>query len=309
MIRLKIKIFNREICVCALLATNSFMRKKQRRNGENDGEQSLSGNGDDQERKGYIMTAIREQYPYLYETHLHTAQSSACARSIGAEMAKACKEYGYTGIFVTDHNWGGNTAVDRSLPWPVWVDRFEQGYLQAAEEGQKIGLDVFYGYEAGYDGTEFLIYGVDGTWMKEHPQIQTATVEEQYRLIHGAGGLVIHAHPFREADYISGVRLYPQWVDGVEGVNATHSNSRSMAHNDPAFDKRAIAYAGQHGLPLTAGSDSHDARNLFGGGIAFRRRIRSAKDYAQAILSGEDYVLTNGEVWFDKAGNPVEEKK
>ena len=33
--RLKIKIFNREICVCALLATNSFMRKKQRRNGEN----------------------------------------------------------------------------------------------------------------------------------------------------------------------------------------------------------------------------------------------------------------------------------
>ena len=26
-------IFNREICVCALLATNSFMRKKQRRNG------------------------------------------------------------------------------------------------------------------------------------------------------------------------------------------------------------------------------------------------------------------------------------
>ena len=35
-VRLKIKIFNREICVCALLATNSFMRKKQRRNGEND---------------------------------------------------------------------------------------------------------------------------------------------------------------------------------------------------------------------------------------------------------------------------------
>lgn len=31
---MKIEIFNREICVCALLATNSFMRKKQRRNGE-----------------------------------------------------------------------------------------------------------------------------------------------------------------------------------------------------------------------------------------------------------------------------------
>lgn len=254
------------------------------------------------------MEAIREQYHYLYETHLHTEECSACAHSTGAEMARACKEYGYTGIFVTDHNWGGNTAVDRSLPWEEWVDRFEQGYLHAAEEGGKIGLDVFYGYEAGYDGTEFLIYGVDGAWLKAHPQIRTATVEEQYRLIHKAGGLVIHAHPFREAGYIPDVRLYPQWVDGVEGVNATHSNSGSMAHNDPAFDKRAIAYAGQHGLPLTAGSDIHTT-GLLGGGIAFRRRIRSAQDYARAILSGEDYVLTNGESWFDKTGNRITDCK
>ena len=169
-------------------------------------------------------------------------------------------------------------------------------------------MDVFYGYEAGYDGTEFLIYGVDGAWLKAHPQIRTATVEEQYRLIHKAGGLVIHAHPFREAGYIPDVRLYPQWVDGVEGVNATHSNSGSMAHNDPAFDKRAIAYAGQHGLPLTAGSDIHTT-GLLGGGIAFRRRIRSAQDYARAILSGEDYVLTNGESWFDKTGNRITDCK
>ena len=141
------------------------------------------------------MATIREQYPYLYETHLHTAQSSACAQSTGAEMARACKEYGYTGIFVTDHNWGGNTAVDRRMPWEQWVDAFEQGYLQAAEEGAKIGLDVFYGYEAGYDGTEFLIYGVDAAWMKAHPQLMTATVEEQCRRINEAGGLVVHGHP------------------------------------------------------------------------------------------------------------------
>ena len=37
MLRLKIKIFNREICVGALPATNSFMRRKQRRNGEKHG--------------------------------------------------------------------------------------------------------------------------------------------------------------------------------------------------------------------------------------------------------------------------------
>ena len=32
-VKIENKIFNREICACALLATNSFMRKKQRKNG------------------------------------------------------------------------------------------------------------------------------------------------------------------------------------------------------------------------------------------------------------------------------------
>ncbi len=250
------------------------------------------------------MNTIREQYPYLYETHLHTSESSACAVSPGAYMARACKEYGYAGIFVTDHNWGGNTATDRNLPWEEWVDTFEQGYLQAAQEGARIGLDVFFGYEAGYQGTEFLIYGVDAAWLKAHPQIQYATVEEQYRLVHEAGGLVVHAHPFRAANYIPEIRLYPEWVDGVEGINATHSNSRSMTHNSAGFDKKAIAYAGEHGLPITAGSDIHST-DLFGGGVAFRRKIISARDYAQAVINGEDYILTNGEVWYDKFGNII----
>lgn len=251
-----------------------------------------------------MCASIREKYPYLYETHLHTCESSACARSTGQEMARACKEYGYTGIFVTDHNWGGNTAVDKSLSWEDWVDAFGTGYEHAKEEGRRIGLDVFFGYEAGYCGTEFLIYGVDTSWMKAHPQLLSATVEEQYNLVHEAGGLVIHAHPYREEYYIPEIRLYPEWVDGVEGINATHSNSRSTGHNDPLFDVRAVAYARAHKLPMSAGSDIHGTR-LFGGGVAFPRRLTSAADYVKAVLTGEDYVLTNGEVWYDRYGKVI----
>ena len=95
-------------------------------------------------------------------------------------------------------------------------------------------------------------------------------------------------------------------VDGVEIVNACHSNPRSAAHNDPAYDARAIAYARGHGFPTTAGSDIHST-DLFGGGVAFRRRLKSGQDFCQAILSGEDYILTNGARWFDKQGNPLDE--
>lgn len=253
-----------------------------------------------------MKSEILKEYPYLYETHLHTNQGSACGRNTGYEMAKATHEAGYAGIIVTDHNWGGNTRVDRSLPWAEWVKEFEKGYLDAKRYGDAHDdFDVFFGYEAGYEGTEFLIYGVDAAWMIAHPEIRTATVEEQYRLIHEAGGTVIHAHPYREEWYIPHVRLYPEYVDGAEGVNATHSNHLSKSHNDPEYDVKAIAYAKEHNLPMTAGSDVHGT-DLFGGGVAFKRRMTSVRDYCNAILGGEDYVITNGDVVYDKKGNVLE---
>ena len=98
---------------------------------------------------------------YLYETHMHTSEASACAGSTGAQMARAYKEAGYTGIIVTDHFFYGNTSVDRSLPWEEWVRRFCLGYEHAKAEGERIGLSVFFGWEACYEGTEFLVYGLD----------------------------------------------------------------------------------------------------------------------------------------------------
>lgn len=247
---------------------------------------------------------IRKEYPYLYETHLHTSQGSACAHNTGAQMARTCREYGYTGIFVTDHNWGGNTAVDRNLSWEAWTDRFVCGYQDAKAEGEKIGLDVFFGYESGYQGTEFLIYGVDGEWLKRTKAIEEATVEEQYALVHEAGGMVIHAHPFRQAPYIPKTRLYPEWVDGVEGINAAHESPKSIEHYHPEFDEKALAYAKEHELHVTAGSDIHVA-DLFGGGMAFKRKLRSGEDYVQAVLGGEDYVLTDGVDWYDRQGRRI----
>lgn len=243
---------------------------------------------------------LPEGYPYLYETHLHTSQSSACARATGGQMARACREAGYAGIIVTDHNWGGNTAVDRRLPWRRFLEEYKKGYEDAKREGDRIGLDVFFGYEAGYRGTEFLIYGVDIDFMLTKPELRKASVEEQYAMVREAGGMVIHAHPFREEPYIPEIRLYPEYVDGVEGINATHSNSQSRSHNCAAFDDRAVAYAKEHGKPMTAGSDIHST-SLLGGGMAFRRRLTSIQDFIKAFRE-EDYLLTNGEEWFEKDG-------
>lgn len=133
---------------------------------------------------------IRRQYPYLYDTHCHTSYGSACAKCSGEELARAAKEAGYTGIIVTEHNWGGNTALSRRLPWTEWVEEFYKGYEAAYRTGKEIGLDVFFGYEAGYKGTEFLIYGIDKEWLKAHSEIRTAGIEEQYRLVKEATSIL-----------------------------------------------------------------------------------------------------------------------
>lgn len=247
---------------------------------------------------------LREDYPYLYETHMHTCESSKCASNTGKEMAKACKEAGYAGIIITDHSWYGNNCIDSSLNWKEWVEAFCKGYENAKKWGDENDFPVFFGYESCYQGTEFLVYGVDKKWLIEHPEIKDASILEQYRLIHEAGGMVIQAHPFRDEAYIAKVRQCPDAVDGIEGVNATHSSHLSLCHNNPKWDEEAIDFGRMYNLPMTAGSDVHTTK-LFGGGVAFKRKLNSIADYCDAIKSGEDYLLTNGDCWYNKKGERI----
>jgi len=233
---------------------------------------------------------IKKNYSYRYETHLHTKEGSACGRASGKEMARAYKASGYTGIIVTDHFFYGNTAVDRTLSWNSWVDKYCKGYEMAKEEGDKIGLQVFFGWEATYDGTDFLVYGLDKEWLIDHPEIKDATIEEQYKLVKADGGIVIHAHPYREAYYIPKIRLFPEYVDGVEVVNASHALHMGTPGELTPYDSKALAYAEKYNFPQISGSDIHSTQML-GGGMAFSRRLKDIHDFADAVIKKEGELL------------------
>ena len=55
--------------------------------------------------------------------------------------------------------------------------------------------------------------------------------------------MVVHAHPFREEAYIPDVRLFPEFVDGVEGLNATHTSPLSLSHKSTVWDGQARGLA------------------------------------------------------------------
>lgn len=235
------------------------------------------------------MLITDREYPYVYETHMHTKQGSACGKEPGSVMARAYKEAGYTGIIITDHFFYGNTAPDRSLPWRDWVNEFCSGYEDAKKEGDRIGLQVFFGWEACYHGTEFLIYGLDKEWLLNHEEIRDASIEEQLKLVHDGGGMVIQAHPYREEAYIPEVRVFPELVDGLEGTNAAHYAPRHEGRG-AIFDVRAHALAKEYGLPMTAGSDQHSTELNYGG-MRFKRKLDSVRDYIKAVIGREDCKL------------------
>lgn len=218
---------------------------------------------------------------YRYETHMHTKEGSACSSSSGAEMARAHKAAGYTGIFITDHFFNGNCAVPRDLPWAQRVALYCSGYESAKAEGDKIGLQVFFGLEYNYQGAEFLIYNLDKAWLLNHENIDIMPPREALAMMHQDGAFIIQAHPFRERGYIDHFQLFPRDIDGVEAINAAHQGEDGARMNE-----RAFAYAKMFDLPVTSGSDSHHTHSLFGGGVELAQPIQKPTDYLEAMRAG-----------------------
>ena len=253
---------------------------------------------------------------FLYETHLHTSQASLCGRSEGHEYIQRYLDAGYAGIVITDHFFRGNTCVNRSLPWPEFVNRYCAGYEDARNEGEKLGFPVFFGWEETFDdGNDFLVYGLDKAWLLEHPEVREWDRVRQFEEVRRSGGCVVQAHPFRAARYIGTIRLAPALVDAVEGYNSGDRPEWKV------LDRR---YAALSGLPVTAGSDIHHADRVdpsYTAGVVFDRPWDSIRDYVQAIRQHlpfglrcpqpvpdwtEDDLPERPVVWMGRDGLPVQ---
>lgn len=210
---------------------------------------------------------------YKYETHLHTSQASACATASGKQQAMAYKNAGYTGIIITDHFFRGNTCIPYTLPWEERINLFCSGYEEAKQTGEKIGLQVFFGWEETFEGQDFLVYGLDKEWLLSHPEMEHWTIRQQFDEVNRHNGMVIHAHPFRDRPYIPKIRLFPKLVNGVEVFNACNRDEEN---------KRAFIYAKEYDLPMTAGSDSHHL-DIICSGVEVPEQFETIYDYISLI--------------------------
>lgn len=219
---------------------------------------------------------------FLYETHLHSMEGSACGKVSGREYVQFYKDAGYDGIIITDHFYNGNCRPDRELPWEEWVNQYCQGYEAAKEEGDRIGFKVFFGLEERFDNQgdgyddEWLIYGLDKEYLLAHPEMRTWTRADYLKNVHQAGGCCVQAHPFRNRDYVKNIRV-TLGVDAIEGYNA---------NNKIEADVQAHLYAKKHNLVMVAGGDVHFCGHVPPermAGVELEQPMESIYDYVAAI--------------------------
>jgi predicted metal-dependent phosphoesterase TrpH len=198
-------------------------------------------------------------------------------------MIRACKKLGYSGAVITDHFFNGNCAVRGNYSWRERVKLFLRGYENAKREGDKIGIDVYFGFEYGLSGSDFLIYNFSGDKLLDYPEIMTDSFAECAERIHGEGGFIIHAHPFRVEPYIlQPGRVIPELTDAVEILNTSHWN--------PEYDRQAKEYAENYNLYKIGGSDTHHVDTIKSG-IAFARKPESLEDIINLIKQNKYIVV------------------
>lgn len=220
---------------------------------------------------------------YKIETHLHTTHTSKCGWLTAPEIIARYQELGFDAIAVTDHynydTWNYK-GIDIENPAGA-LDVFLEGYRRMCEEGAKAGIKIYMGAELRFfeNHNDYLYYGFDEKLLENPKEIIGMGVVKFSEYNRTLGGVLVHAHPFRNGC----VPVDPSLLDGVEvlNLNPRHDSRNELAH----------AYAERYGLVRTAGSDCHRPGDEGTAGILSETLPEDSMAFAQLIRSGAFTLL------------------
>ena len=192
---------------------------------------------------------------------------------------------GYDGIFVTNHFMDTSENLKDPDIYRKYVNFFFSDFEEGLKHSKEIDIKVFAGVEVSYEGTDFLIYGLDKEWYLNNPQVVGMTMSKMLSFMMENGALIIQAHPFREDFYIDHIRLFPRHVHGVEIINGRRSESEN---------KMAQVYTQNYDLRRFAGSDNHKvSEQEILAGVCFDSPIIDEKDFVNRVKSNEMRIFSN----------------
>jgi predicted metal-dependent phosphoesterase TrpH len=199
-----------------------------------------------------------EAEPLRADMHVHTDHSKD-SRTSPREVVKRALELGLDAIAVTDHN-------------------TVSGALEAERAAEGTGLLVIPGQEVRSREGEVIVLNVRETIPHGMSCLQTMRVGKKM------GGFVVVPHPFDLMRNGLGKSMQGclRYIDAIEVFNA-----RTILG---MFNNKAMSFAQEHNLPITAGSDSHFPEEM-GNTHMLINSAKTTKAILEAIASGKAEIV------------------
>jgi predicted metal-dependent phosphoesterase TrpH len=202
-----------------------------------------------------------------FDIHIHTKIFSDCSFIEPAELIRRAIQSGLQGIALTEHG----------VRWPD--EKFDGLRRLAASQGLILinGQEILAASaQNGMEG-EFLVFGLKKTLVGTFPAGELA------ERVHGEGGILIAAHPFKLSRggkhhyYGAGNLIYELPLDALELYHPGH-NERALAKVRKAMEEL--------GLPGTGSSDAHKIFEVGSFVTLFENEIRGEEDFLREIRGG-----------------------
>ena len=197
------------------------------------------------------------------DLHIHTNRYSGCSNIPPGRVVRSAMDAGLDGIALTEHG-------------IRWSDRDIQDLLEkAGEESFTVipGEEVACFSRAGKFQGEFLVFG--------YPKSlgSSKSIDKVIELVHGEGGIVIAAHPFKPQDtgpgyYGCGDAVWELDIDGLEVGHPSYTD---------ASRRRALQVMRERGLAGISCSDAHDPGAIGALRTVFEVPVRDAAQLCEAV--------------------------
>jgi predicted metal-dependent phosphoesterase TrpH len=203
-----------------------------------------------------------------FDLHLHTKIFSDCSFIDPADLIQRAVQSGLQGIALTEHG----------VRWPD--EKFDGLRRLAASQGLILinGQEILAASaQNGMEG-EFLVFGLKKTLVGTFPAGELA------ERVHGEGGILIAAHPFKLSRggkhhyYGAGNLIYELPLDALELYHPGH-NERALAKVRKAMEEL--------GLPGTGSSDAHKIFEVGSFVTFFENEVRGEEDFLREIRGGK----------------------
>lgn len=211
---------------------------------------------------------------YLFDTHVHTKESSSCGRVPAAEIVARYKNLGYDGIIITDHVHASQFKKHGSN-YEEQAKKYLEGY-KTAKALEDENFHVVLGMEIRFmeNDNDYLLYGFDEDFVFSRDLAHFETLEDFRPVVEENNLILFQAHPFRCNMTVIDQSL----VDGVEVYNGhgDHNSSNDIAYH----------WAQKYSHRMLSGSDFHGNVTMEPGGVYFEEYAKNSKDVAKMLREG-----------------------